>query len=247
MHMEHLAERGPMRIDMRHMSEEKIREVEDLLFSRRSVRCRSGSSRGAAWTSARGRSSCGRRSATLCGGHGLTGIRINEQGRELGARPVRGRATSRWRRGRILRGAFAFGQIAAENATEYASTPPLTRRWMEDAQVREVIRERTDAKLAQAAGEVPVEEFEYKVRRLINDYIRPPEERLQAGPGAVAGGPVPAGNCSDRPSGSRTTHDLFKAYEVENIIHCAGMSALASKERTESRWGLWHMPLRLSR
>ena len=33
MHMEHLAERGPMRIDMRHMSEEKIREVEDLLFS----------------------------------------------------------------------------------------------------------------------------------------------------------------------------------------------------------------------
>lgn len=36
-------------------------------------------------------------------------------------------------------------------------------------------------------------------------------------------------------------HDLFKAYEVENIIHCAAMSALASKERKESRWGLWHM------
>jgi succinate dehydrogenase/fumarate reductase flavoprotein subunit len=35
-------------------------------------------------------------------------------------------------------------------------------------------------------------------------------------------------------------HDLFKVYEVENIIHCATMSALASRERKESRWGLWH-------
>jgi len=35
-------------------------------------------------------------------------------------------------------------------------------------------------------------------------------------------------------------HDLFKTYEVENIIQCALMSALASKERKESRWGLWH-------
>ena len=35
-------------------------------------------------------------------------------------------------------------------------------------------------------------------------------------------------------------HDLFKVYEVENIIQCGTMSALASKERKESRWGLWH-------
>ena len=35
-------------------------------------------------------------------------------------------------------------------------------------------------------------------------------------------------------------HDLFKVYEVENIIQCATMSAWASNERKESRWGLWH-------
>jgi succinate dehydrogenase/fumarate reductase flavoprotein subunit len=35
-------------------------------------------------------------------------------------------------------------------------------------------------------------------------------------------------------------HDLFKVYEVENIIQCAHMSAIASQTRTESRWGLWH-------
>lgn len=36
-------------------------------------------------------------------------------------------------------------------------------------------------------------------------------------------------------------HDLFKVYEVENILHCAHLSALASLERTESRWGFWHL------
>jgi len=34
--------------------------------------------------------------------------------------------------------------------------------------------------------------------------------------------------------------DLFKVYEVENIIQCATLSATASLERTESRWLPWH-------
>jgi succinate dehydrogenase/fumarate reductase flavoprotein subunit len=38
----------------------------------------------------------------------------------------------------------------------------------------------------------------------------------------------------------KDVHDLFKCYEIQNIIQCAAMSALASKERKESRWGLWH-------
>jgi len=38
----------------------------------------------------------------------------------------------------------------------------------------------------------------------------------------------------------KSIHDLFKLYEVENIIQCAHMSAIASRVRTESRWGLWH-------
>jgi succinate dehydrogenase/fumarate reductase flavoprotein subunit len=28
---------------------------------------------------------------------------------------------------------------------------------------------------------------------------------------------------------------------VENILQCAHLSALASLERTESRWGIWHL------
>jgi succinate dehydrogenase/fumarate reductase flavoprotein subunit len=35
-------------------------------------------------------------------------------------------------------------------------------------------------------------------------------------------------------------HDLFKILEVENILNCAMLSAVASRERTESRWLPWH-------
>ena len=79
MHMEHLAERGPMRIDMRHMSEEKIREVEDLLFStERPVQERFFKGRGVDFRT--GEIELWPTDCYLCGGHGLTGIRINEKG-----------------------------------------------------------------------------------------------------------------------------------------------------------------------
>ena len=35
-------------------------------------------------------------------------------------------------------------------------------------------------------------------------------------------------------------HDLVKAFEVESIISCGILSATASRERKESRWGNWH-------
>ena len=102
----------------------------------------------------------------------------------------------------------------------------------------DVIRDR-DAKLAQTGGQVHIEEFEYKVRRLINDYVRPPKNEYKLDRALW---------WMDRFRSElrtevciRNQHDLFKAYEVENIIQCAAMSAVASKERKESRWGLWHM------
>jgi succinate dehydrogenase/fumarate reductase flavoprotein subunit len=38
----------------------------------------------------------------------------------------------------------------------------------------------------------------------------------------------------------KNIHDLFKVLEVENIMLCARLSATASLERKESRWGFWH-------
>ena len=53
-----------------------------------------------------------------------------------------------------LSGAFTYGQITAENATEYART--VADPVIDDEQVMDVIRDR-DAKLAQTGGQVPIE------------------------------------------------------------------------------------------
>jgi succinate dehydrogenase/fumarate reductase flavoprotein subunit len=96
-----------------------------------------------------------------------------------------------------------------------------------------------EAKLSQARNPIRVEEFEYKVRRLINDYVRPPKNGYKL---------ERALWWMDRFREELKTmvrvadvHDLFKIYEIENVIQCATLCALASRERKESRWGLWHL------
>ena len=222
------------RLDMRHMSEEKIREVEDLLFStERPVQERFFKGRGVDFRT--GEIELWPTDCYLCGGHGLTGIRINEKGESSVPGLYAAGDVSPVARAH-LSGAFTFGQITAENATEYASTLPDMP--LDEEQVLEVIRDR-DAKLAQADGKIPIEEFEYKVRRLINDYIRPPKNEYKLDRALWWMDRFKKELRTDVRIANK--HDLFKAYEVENIIHCAAMSALASKERKESRWGLWHM------
>lgn len=232
MHEEHQAERGPMRIRMSHLSEEKIREVEDLLFTtERPVQERFFKGRGIDFRS--GDIELWPTDCYLCGGHGLTGIRINERAESSLPGLYAAGDVSLVARGH-LSGAFVYGQIAAESATEYAAQCAAPR--INDDEVEAFAADR-DAKLRQG-GTIPIEEFEYKVRRVINDYIRPPKNDYKLDRALW---------WMDRFRTElkeivkiSTMHDLFKAYEVENIIHCAHMSALASKERTESRWGLWH-------
>lgn len=233
MHEEHQAERGPMRIRMSHLSEEKIREVEDLLFTtERPVQERFFKGRGVDFRS--GEIELWPTDCYLCGGHGLTGIRINEKAESSVAGLYAAGDVSLVARGH-LSGAFVYGQIAAESATEYAAGTAQAQ--INTDQIQEFEADR-DAKLGQSKGKIPIEEFEFKVRRVINDYIRPPKNDYKLDRALW---------WMDRFRGElqsqvkiATMHDLFKAYEVENIIQCAAMSALASKERTESRWGLWH-------
>ena len=170
----------------------------------------------------------------LCGGHGLTGVRVNDKAETCVPGLYAAGDTSLVARGH-LSGAFVYGEIAAESAAEYGAALGLPE--IDYGQVEEFVADR-EAKEGQSGNPIPIEEFEYKVRRIINDYVAPPkndfkldralwwmerfreELRTQA---RIA-----------------SQHDLFKAYEVENIIQCAQLSALASKERRESRWGPWH-------
>jgi succinate dehydrogenase/fumarate reductase flavoprotein subunit len=233
MYLEHLEERGPMRIKLSHLPEEKIREIESILFTTERPSCeRFYEGRGIDFRT--GEIELWPTEVFLCGGHGLTGVRVNEKAETTVRGLYAAGDTSLVARGH-LSGAFVFGEIAAESATEAAAGVRHAELAM--PQTTNVSAKRQQ-RLAQTQGAVTIEEFEYKVRRLINDYIRPPKNeykldralwwmnRFRKELREVV-------RISD-------VHDLFKAYEVENIIDCATLSAVASKERKESRWLPWH-------
>ena len=231
--LEHHEGRGPMRIIMSHLPEKKIKEIEDILFTtERPVQERFFKGRDVDFRS--GEIELWPTECFLCGGHGMTGVRVNEKAETNVPGLYAAGDTSLVARGH-LSGAFVFGEISAENATDYsakADDPELERD-----QVASFLKKK-DSRLDQSGNPVPIEEFEYKVRRMINDYIVPPKNEYKLNNALW---------WMDRFRKEivelvrvRDTHDLFKVYEVENIIQCATMSALASRERKESRWGMWH-------
>jgi succinate dehydrogenase/fumarate reductase flavoprotein subunit len=233
MHAEHQAHRGPMRIRMDHLPEDKIREVEDILFTtERPVQKRFYEGRGVDFRT--GEIELWPTECFLCGGHGLTGIRVNERAETTVPGLYAAGDTALVARGHLT-GAFVYGEIAAESGTERASGLEPGR--FEKDQVEAFIEDR-DGRLRRDSAPIPVEEFEYKVRRLINDYIVAPKNayklnralwwmnRFRDELGSIVR--------------VKDAHDLFKTYEVQNIIQCATLSATASLERKESRWGLWH-------
>jgi succinate dehydrogenase/fumarate reductase flavoprotein subunit len=232
--LEHRKDKSPLRIRMKHLPEEKIREIEDILFStERPVQERFFAGRGVNF-----RSSDIELWPTeyyLCGGHGMTGIYVNERAQTTLPGLYAAGDVSLVARGH-LSGAFVFGEIAAEEASEYSRKNPVRNNI--DREKVDSLKHGLRARATQTEGTVSIEEFEYKTRRLIGDYCTPPKndyklnmalwwmERLES-------------EIRDKVR-VRHMHDLFKVLEVENIMLCARLSATASRERRESRWGFWH-------
>jgi succinate dehydrogenase/fumarate reductase flavoprotein subunit len=228
--LEHHEGSGPLRIIMSHLPEAKIKEIEDILFTtERPVQERFFQGRGVDFRS--GEIELWPTECFLCGGHGLTGVRVNEKAETTIAGLYAAGDTSLVARGH-LSGAFVFGEIAAESATEFAADAHKTE--LETNQISAFVKNQEN-RFNQSGNPIPIEEFEYKVRRIINDYIVPPKNDYKLNNALW---------WMDRFRKElkeqvrvRDVHDLFKTYEVENIIQCATMSALASNERKESRWG----------
>ncbi len=224
---------GPMRILLSHLPEQRIREIEEILFTtERPVQERFYQGRGVDFRT--GEIELWPTECFLCGGHGMTGVRVDCDGMSTVPGLYAAGDTSLVARGHLT-GAFVFGEIAAESATAHAARTGTAD--IDPGQAAAVIGAR-NARMAQGANPVPVQEFEYKVRRMINDYIVPPKNEYKLDRALW---------WMDRFRKElselvrvRTVNDLFKAYEIENIIQCATLSAVASKERKESRWGMWH-------
>ena len=100
------------------------------------------------------------------------------------------------------------------------------------------IEEERNRRFSSVGRDIDVRELEFKVRRLIGDYVISPKnayklqrwmewaERFK--------------NEIQAQVSIHNAHELSKLYEVENILECACLSARASMERKESRWGDAH-------
>ena len=173
---EHRLDRGPMRITLAHLPKDKIAEIEALLFTtERPVQERFFQGRGVDFRT--GEIELWPTECFLCGGHGLTGVRVNERAETSVSGLYAAGDTSLVARGH-LSGAFVYGDIAAESATEYIAT--LSSTEPNSSQILEVQQDQ-QSKLAQSTNPIPVEEFEYKVRRIINDYVTPPKNEYKLG------------------------------------------------------------------
>jgi succinate dehydrogenase/fumarate reductase flavoprotein subunit len=224
---------GPLRIKMDHLPEEKIREIEEILFTTERPACeRFHAGRGNDFRT--GEIELWPTEVYLCGGHGMTGVCINEKGESSLPGLYAAGDTSLCARGH-LSGALVYGEISAESASEYAAS--LEQAGVDHDQVADFINNR-DSRLDQAKNPIAIEEFEYKVRRIISDYLRPPKNEYKLK--RVLWWMERFSRELREMVYVRDQHDLFKTYEVENIIQCATLCATASLERTESRWLPWH-------
>jgi succinate dehydrogenase/fumarate reductase flavoprotein subunit len=164
----------------------------------------------------------------------MTGVRINEKAESSVPGLYAAGDTSLCARGH-LSGAFAYGEISAESASEYAASVNMAELPREQI---DAFLEKRDARLEQTRNPVSIEEFEYKVRRIISDYMKPPKNEYKLK--RILWWMDRFRTELTEMVYVRDMHDLFKTYEVENIIECAALSATASLERTESRWLPWH-------
>jgi len=225
--------RGPLRIRLSHLKPEAIEEIEHILFTtERPVQERFFKGRAVdfrkrdieLWPT----------ECQLCGGHGMAGIVVNEKAEtEVPGLYAAGDVACVPKQ--HLTGAFVFGEVAAEQAVKFISQQPPGQ--LDQDQVR-VVENRRSHLFDISGRDIGVREFEYKVRRLIGDYVISPKNEYKLLRWAEWAGRF-KGEIEEQVM-VRNGHELSKLYEVEHIIQCATLSARASLERKESRWGGAH-------
>jgi succinate dehydrogenase/fumarate reductase flavoprotein subunit len=169
----------------------------------------------------------------LCGGHGGTGIIVNEEA-ETNLKGLYAIGDSAWVPHQWLTGAFVFGAIAGKNAAHHAST--ADEYTVEDYNV-EMEKARVFAPFNVIDGLEPAM-FEYKLRRIVNDYIVSPKNEAKLKIALKWVNRLREEDvCQIK---ARDAHELGRALEAQSILDCVEMTARASLKRKESRWNLSH-------
>ena len=223
--------KGPIQLKMTHLDEDTISEIETILWANeRPSRERFHQNRGENYRTHGVEMHISE--IGLCSGHSASGVWVNEKAETT--------VTGLYAAGDMasvphnyMIGAFVFGRLAGTNAMEYVAD---VEHLEPDADWLAAEKERIYKPLQNPDG-VPHTQVEYKLRRIVNDYLQPPKNphKMEIGLNKFV-------NYYDSLNimGARDPHELMRCMEVHFIRDCAEMAARASLYRKESRWGLYH-------
>ena len=224
--------RAPVFIDMRELQEKNIQEIERILFTtERPIQQRFFAQRGIDF-----RSSPIELNPTefqLCGGHGLSGLVVNERAETtLPGLYAGGDVASVPRQ--HLTGAFVFGEVAAEEAVKRSSLP-----WAEldETQITAEENRLFQYYSEETVSPISIHDLEYKARRVFGEYVAPPKNEYKLDQCLLWVERLKKDLATMK---AADFHELGKIIEIEAILECAALSATASKARKESRWGITH-------
>lgn len=222
---------GPVFLKLNHLAEETIAQIETILHSNERP--------------SRGRFHDGRHlnyrqgmvemhisEIGLCSGHSASGVWVNEHA-ETTVPGLYAAGDLACVPHNYMLGAFVYGKFAGQSAAQFAEgrthAPVDAGQWASE-------RKRVLAPLSNSNG-LPPNQVEYKLRRMVNDYLQPPKatRKMEIGLQRFAQVAEDLQRLS-----AANPHELMRAMEVYAIRDCAEMAARASLYREESRWGLYH-------
>ena len=226
---------GPVFLKMNHLAEETISTIEHILHTNeRPSRGRFHEGRGTDYREKMVEMHISE--IGFCSGHSASGVWVNEKG-ETSVKGLYSAGDMAAVPHNYMLGAFTYGWFCGENAADYiAKTFPEGAAPVIDSAQIDAERVRVGAPLLRKDG-LPPSQVEYKLRRLVNDYLQPPKvtRKMEIGLDRIAQIRADMEQmCATNP------HELMRAMEVYHIADCAEMAARASLFRKESRWGLYH-------
>lgn len=222
---------GPVFLKLDHLAEETIQNIEEILHSNeRPSRGQFHANRGTDYRSQMVEMHISE--IGFCSGHSASGVWVNEKA-ETSVKGLYSAGDMAAVPHNYMLGAFTYGWFAGVNAAEYIAGREFTEV---DTQQVERERARVYAPLNREHG-LPPAQVEYKLRRMVNDYLQPPKVTKKMEIGLTRFADIERDLDQLKAS---NPHELMRALEVSVIRDCAEMAARASLFRAESRWGLYH-------
>ncbi|MEM1311508.1 MAG: fumarate reductase/succinate dehydrogenase flavoprotein subunit [Cyanobacteria bacterium P01_H01_bin.153] len=226
--------KGPVHLKMYHLDDDTISEIETVLWTNeRPSRGRFHEGRGEDYRINGVEMNISE--IGLCSGHSASGVWVNERA-ETSVPGLYAAGDMASVPHNYMIGAFVYGRIAGENAMTYLQGLEHVEP---DADFLAAEKARIYQPLENPSG-IPHTQVEYKLRRIVNDYLQPPKSPNKMDIGLSK---FVAYKETLNLMGANDPHELMRCMEVHFIRDCAEMAARASLYRKESRWGLYHYRL----